>query len=254
MSAVRSHQWLWVLLAIVVVAVAAGAVMWSARSGGDVGGKEESTQAREEHIGRMADRLDEAGEMIAKAATEDPHPLVRRAALTALARFPSPRFRPAVEAGTRDATPYARAAAARALGGYGDDAAAVILGRLEAQDPAGGVRIAAVLGLERIATPEAVALLVRAAENNDHPSVRRTALEALSRLHDAHRPSGPAGWAPARWKALDVEIRRVRPAALRPGPVSTQPHENCDCHGHEYGHAPTTTRSRSTGGTAGGRR
>ncbi len=225
-------RWPYLVLACILAAVLA--VTWVIRSGGErIEGQ--TVQERIERIGQLAaDRPDGAGEAIAAAATEDPHALVRQTALKALAQFQDARFRPAVEAGTRDVTPYARAAAARTLTGYGDDGAAVILGRLGSEDPTEGVRMDAIVGLEQIATPTAVALLVTAAEHNEFPSVRRAALAALTRLLESHQ----ASWEAARWEALDAEVNRVAPLATRPDPATTRPHE----HGQQQ--ETPTTRSR----------
>jgi HEAT repeat protein len=77
----------------------------------------------------------------------------------------------------RDQDPWVRYYACQALGNAGDASATATLLTL-AQDPAGQVRVAAVDALAKLATPEALEALGRAALHEDL-EVRRTALAGL---------------------------------------------------------------------------
>ena len=122
-----------------------------------------------------------AGDVIARAAENDPSPEVRRAALLALQRFPQPRFRQVVETAARGETVEIRSAAVITLGAYGDAPAVDRLGELAMTDPQAEVRVAAVEGLERCAIDRAIVHLVEVMEKSDNPRVQQHARSAVLR-------------------------------------------------------------------------
>ena len=182
-----------------------------------------------------ADRPAGAGDAIAAAATDDPHALVRQAAIMALSRFADARYRATFEAGTHDVAPWAREKATEAMGRFADDKAVTRLGELIAGDPTAGVRAAATRALAQIATSRAVDLLVRAVESNSFPPVRVLALEALKAMLVRHGTDGPDPWKAQRWGQLKARVERAgSPAEVDPRvgkdeartrPVSAGPEE-----------------------------
>ncbi len=156
-----------------------------------------------------------AAEVLARAATEEPHPDVRRAALGALANFATPECRSAVDAGTRDGNAEVRAAAATTLGLYDDDAAAERLAEMVAGDTDESARLGAVQGLARSDRPKAIAALLAAIETNDSKRVRLAGLAKLLRRVKAEIPEPPDPMRePAKWRRI-VEILRRTPAVKR---------------------------------------
>ena len=183
-------------------------------------------------IGRLAaDRPAGAGDAIAAAARDDPHALVRQAAIMALSTFADARYRATFEAGTHDVAPWAREKAAEALGRFADDKTVLRLGELLAGDPTCGVRAAAVRALAQIATPPAVELLARAVESNSFPPVRLMALEALEMRYG----KDPAPWGAQRWGQLKARVERAGPPAeIDPGAGAHDgPHEHEPQDGHD---------------------
>ena len=139
-----------------------------------------------------------AAEAIGQAATTDPDPSVRRAAVTVLARFSGPEVRSALTSATRDDDADVRASAAATLGPGQDALAADRLGELLAADPEESVRVAAISGLARNDTPNAIVHLLDAAESNDRKEVRIRALDAVYgkiKLHlERRRIRNQADW------------------------------------------------------------
>ncbi len=197
-------------------------------------------------IGRLAaDRPPGAGDAIAAAATNDPHALVRQAAIMALSKFADARYRVTFEVGTYDMAPWAREKATEALGRFADDRAVLRLGELAAGDPTCGVRAAAVRALARIATSPAVELLVRAVESNSFPPVRVMALEALDAMLVRYGTDGTAPWEAQRWGQLKAQVERVRPLA-KVGPGSGA-HDGPGEHEPEDGNNTAGTRPVGAG-------
>ncbi len=176
----------------------------------------QTPQERVESVCRLADEKPwGAAEVLARAATEEPHPDVRRAAVGALASFATPECRSAVEAGTRDVDRAVRAAAATTLGLYEDDAAAERLAAMVAGDADESVRLGAVQGLGRSDRPKAVAGLLAAIETNDNKRVRLAALAKLLHRLKAEIPDPPDPMRePAKWRRI-VEILHRTPAVKR---------------------------------------
>lgn len=136
---------------------------------------------------RIADEqpIGAAGVLADVAANAREHPTVRQAALVALTQFPRKESRPIVEAALRDPLPDIRAAAANALGAYGDVAACEQLANvvLNSPDPDAAARIGAIQGLSRCPDPVSLAWLVRVVERESDPAVNRRALmETYARL------------------------------------------------------------------------
>ena len=179
-------------VAVVIVVVAIGSLCSKAQVTG------QTSEERSDSICRLADEKPRgAGEAIAAAAVGEADPVVRRAALLALGRFPGDRYRQVVEAGTRDAEAMVRAQAAATLGMY-DDAAACRLGELLTGDADEGVRLGALAGLGRIRGHRATALVVRAIDGDDSLAVRLRAVETLGArfgfsVPDPIDPRTPAG-------------------------------------------------------------
>jgi HEAT repeat protein len=121
-----------------------------------------------------------AGDVIAKAATEQADPTVRRAAIAALYKFPQPRYRQTVEAGTKDKDAGVREAAAVVLARYQDDASVRRLAEVLRDDADPRVRNAAADSLKSQGTPLSVVLLVEAAESDKDPNVQLAAAAAVS--------------------------------------------------------------------------
>jgi HEAT repeat protein len=121
---------------------------------------------------RAADREGvRAAGALADAASNDPSPAVRQAALVALGRLAPPQCRDCVEKATRDGAPEVRAAAAAALGAYPDEAAADRLGDLARKDPEAEVRRGAATGLARHRSPKALVWLMEAGEREPSAEV-----------------------------------------------------------------------------------
>src|SRR5262249_22328691 len=100
-----------------------------------------------------------------------------------------------VLASLRDPSLEVRREAAFALGEWGDERAAEILGTVAAgpqRDAAEGVRRAAVAALRTIGGPTAVTALCRAAEGDPSEAVRYTAVFALGDLALRDRPAAVA--------------------------------------------------------------
>jgi hypothetical protein len=154
--------------------LAAGALVLVFRPPGVKGN---TPQERIAAIDKLANERQGAKD-VAEAA-KDPDAGVRRAAIRGLAIFVDPQHRPAVEAATQDPAPQVRAAAATTLGLYQDAPAAERVGRLMNGDPEEKVRLSAAAGLGQNNTPDAMVLLMEAAEKNDNPNVQLRAMEVL---------------------------------------------------------------------------
>lgn len=239
----KGHAFNWLRWTAVAGAAAAGvAILIAIQPPGPAKVEGRAPRDRITCIGRLAaDRPAGAGDAIAAAATDDPHALVRQAAIMALSTFDGARYRATFLAGTQDVAPWTREKAAEALGRFADDKAVLRLGELVAGDPAGGVRAAAARALAQIATPPAVELLVRAVETNGFPPVRVVALRALEAMLVRHGTDGPVPWKQQRWNQLKAHVERVRP--LAEADPATGPHE----HGSQDGKDTTGIRPIDAG-------
>ena len=239
----KANRFNWLQLAgTFVVVVALVVVLFAIGRDGPARVEGDTPAERIACINRLAaDRPAGAGDAIAHAAIDEPHALVRQAALMALGELANDgQYRPTFEAGTRDVAPWAREVATEALGRFADAAAVRRLGELVATDPTSGVRCAAARGLAQIATPPAVALLVEAVEKNVYPPVRLVALDVLEGLLARHGAEGKEPWAPERWNRLKAEVERVRPLAK----IGPQAEKSRGKHEHAHEHGGKTARTR----------
>ncbi|KKM85806.1 hypothetical protein LCGC14_1285310, partial [marine sediment metagenome] len=131
-------------------------------------------------------------------------------ALAGLGPFARPKDRPIVAAGTRDDEPGVRAAAARSLGAYRDDAAADTLSELLRGDGDERVRLAAIQALLRIDLPRAMVALVRAMDGDGHPRVRVAALHAVLAMVELELPDPPQPHQVDRWRKLTAKVKRIK--------------------------------------------
>lgn len=154
-----------------------------------------------------------AAEAIARAAANDPDPAVRRAALLALERFLTAKYRPLVEAALSDADAGVRAAAATALGRFGDQAAADRLHELAVKDASPAVRLAAVAGLGENRSAKATVHLVQVMENCRDPKVQMRAREALARKYRL-LPGYSVHPNNVVWWRNEVELIKERPEVI----------------------------------------
>jgi len=158
-----------------------------------------TSEARIRSICRLADLQPRgAGEAVARAAAEEADVTVRRAAVVALARFGKPKYRPVVEACTRDAEAGVRASAATTLGAYSDAASADRLGEILASEAEAEVRLGAVAGLVRSEHPRAVVWLLETVQNDANARVQAAAIAALygkfGMEYVGAAPDGTARW------------------------------------------------------------
>jgi len=172
------------LVAAGVVIVAAGATLLATQylgwgwGAGRVEGL--TSEDRVRSIGHLADRRPSgAAQALADAATKEPNPEVRQAALVGLARFATPDARTAVDQGTRDASARVRAAAAATLGMHRDEAAVNRLGEMVLGDPEPEARLGAVTGLGRHRSAKALVFLMEAAEKDMAVEVATAALAQI---------------------------------------------------------------------------
>jgi HEAT repeat protein len=187
----------------------------------------DTPKQRGDSIVKLADERPAGADRAIAAEAVHPDPTVRRVAMIGLGKFTTAQNRPTVEAGTKDQVPIVRAAAARTLGLYQDDAAADRLGEMLNNDPNDLVRLAAAAGLGQNNTAKATVLLVEAAEKSKDPRVQFRAMQVLLEKYNVHfvKPVDPENR--AYWKNLVEHVKRfgqVRDAYRQVGrPLSVPP-------------------------------
>ena len=144
-------------------------------------------QQREEirQLGAEAGRYSEPEQArlcqeLVKLIREDPNPLLRQTAVTALAAFEHPDAESGLQIGLADADPAVRAAACRAWAARGGDRALTRLAEALGSDTDQDVRLAAARELARFSDPVAVRALGAALEDDD-PALQYRAVQSLKK-------------------------------------------------------------------------
>jgi len=206
------------LLAAVVLVVAVVVITHLASGKADVSGENPPDRIAAIHEITVK-RPSEAGRVLAKAATSDPSPEVREAAMAGLTHFLAPEHRSVVEKGMADSDVRVRAIAADTLGLFRDRKAANMLIDL-VNDKKQDERVcrAALRGMVRCNEPKTVVTLLKTAENGSSPEVKLVAMKALLRKfgmrispeRDPSKDHNDGNWRDLiqRWK----QSRRVRQA------------------------------------------
>ena len=161
----------------------------------------------------------DAGEMLARAAADDPSPKVRCEALAGLSHYLKPAHRELIRKSTKDADPGVRAVAADTLGLYADKSATADLVAIVKTEPEENVRQAALRGLVRCDDPKSIVTLMDRAEHGAGREIKMIAMKGLLkklgvRISRERDPSDGPGWRDLiqRWK-WDRRIRKAYAAA-----------------------------------------
>ena len=200
----RTIVFVGVALALAAAAVGAVYCVW------DFGQGDQQTAAlRVGAICRLADERPEGAAAKVAAAAGDKDASVRTAAMVALGKLGAGAYRDLLEAGTRDAGPTVRAAAAASLGRLADHDAVARLGDMLAGEADEHVRAAAVTGLARAGLDRAIVLLVETAGKDSSGMVKLQAMSALThrygiRFHDPPSPGDSDRWAQALGKIRKI--------------------------------------------------
>jgi len=161
-----------------------------------------SGEERVASVCRIIDRRPPgSADALARAAASDADPRVREAALVGLAPMARPRHRQVIEERTHDPAAPVRAAAAAALGTYGDEAAADRCGEMAVGDPNACAQVGAVTGLGRNGCPRATMHLLEALESAQTSQAQfLAARELYKKLGMRYIGKPPGAYEPAAWK------------------------------------------------------
>ncbi len=157
---------------------------------------------------------DARGEPMLGDLLQHPDAGVRRAAVTALARFESETALEALGAALADESPSVRARAVSALAARRQPRVLPLLGALVAREPEREVLFGAIAAIGQLGTPEAVQLLIAVAQGEgQHPQRRSAALriQACTALVAIRTPVAMAAVQVLR----DDRDREVREASVR---------------------------------------
>lgn len=208
----RNRKIVWgTLAAAAVVAAAAWAIRLSFGQA-DVSGEDPAERIAAIHE-MTAKRPSGAGKALARAAADDPSPLVRGDAMGGLSHFLAPEHRAVVEKGTKDSDGRVRAIAADTLGLFGDKAAADVLVKVIETDQDEQVVQAALRGIVRCDDPRAIVMLLETAANGSSSAVKMVAMKGLLRKFGAKIPENRDPDKNASW--LDLIQRWKRSIRVR---------------------------------------
>lgn len=198
----KSSRRMLLLMAGAVVAVVPVALYFTLREAQVSGGTPSERIAAIHRI--VAERPRGGGKALARAAAEDPSPLVRAEAMAALGlkHFLAPEHRGVIEKGTADSDVRVRAVAAETLGRYGDKPAADVLTKLIRPDQDERITQGALHGLAGCDVSIAIVTLLETADKGSSRAVKLVAMKGLLRKFKAKIPDGRDPDKAASWRDL----------------------------------------------------